>query len=84
MSIIVFMTISAILLCNTSKEISDLEGELVSIRNLLNTQAVVVHGLLLSCFVFCGNRLRLCFNLLQAMVCGFFCLCSILIDYLTS
>ncbi|KAL5196949.1 hypothetical protein ABZP36_000461 [Zizania latifolia] len=29
----------------TSKEISDLEGELLSIRNLLNTQAALIHGL---------------------------------------
>uniref|UniRef100_A0A7N0U0R7 Exocyst component Exo84 C-terminal domain-containing protein n=1 Tax=Kalanchoe fedtschenkoi TaxID=63787 RepID=A0A7N0U0R7_KALFE len=29
----------------TSKEISDLEGELLSMRNLLNTQAALVHGL---------------------------------------
>ncbi|XP_020091692.1 exocyst complex component EXO84B-like [Ananas comosus] len=29
----------------TSKEISDLEGELLSIRNLLSTQAALVHGL---------------------------------------
>lgn len=29
----------------TSKEISDLEGELLSIRNLLSTQAALIHGL---------------------------------------
>ncbi|KAI4328345.1 hypothetical protein L6164_020704 [Bauhinia variegata] len=29
----------------TSKEISDLEGELLSMRNLLSTQAALVHGL---------------------------------------
>ncbi|KAK9281747.1 hypothetical protein L1049_004892 [Liquidambar formosana] len=29
----------------TSKEISDLEGELFSIRNLLSTQAALIHGL---------------------------------------
>nr|XP_043623439.1 exocyst complex component EXO84B [Erigeron canadensis] len=29
----------------TSKEISDLEGELLSIRNLLSTQATIIHGL---------------------------------------
>lgn len=29
----------------TSKEISDLEGELLSIRNLLSTQATLIHGL---------------------------------------
>ncbi|CAM8956185.1 unnamed protein product [Rhodiola kirilowii] len=29
----------------TSREISDLEGELLSMRNLLNTQAALVHGL---------------------------------------
>lgn len=29
----------------TSKEISDLEGELLSIRNLLTTQATLIHGL---------------------------------------
>ncbi|KAL8128913.1 hypothetical protein V2J09_018068 [Rumex salicifolius] len=29
----------------TSKEISDLEGELLSIRNLLSTQASLIHGL---------------------------------------
>ncbi|XP_057535709.1 exocyst complex component EXO84B-like [Amaranthus tricolor] len=29
----------------TSKEISDLEGELLSIRNLLTTQAALIHGL---------------------------------------
>ncbi|KAL3689466.1 hypothetical protein R1sor_015775 [Riccia sorocarpa] len=29
----------------TSKEISDLEGELVSMRNLLSTQAALIHGL---------------------------------------
>ncbi|KAF3430956.1 hypothetical protein FNV43_RR25686 [Rhamnella rubrinervis] len=29
----------------TSKEISDLEGELYSIRNLLSTQAALIHGL---------------------------------------
>ncbi|KAI7756703.1 hypothetical protein M8C21_021728 [Ambrosia artemisiifolia] len=29
----------------TSKEISDLEGELLSIRNLLSTQAILIHGL---------------------------------------
>ncbi|XP_057949314.1 exocyst complex component EXO84A [Malania oleifera] len=29
----------------TSKEISDLEGELLSLRNLLSTQAALVHGL---------------------------------------
>ena len=32
-------------MCSTSKEISDLEGELVSMRNLLLTQAALVHGL---------------------------------------
>lgn len=31
--------------CRTSKEISDLEGELSSIRNLLSTQAALIHGL---------------------------------------
>ena len=31
--------------CSTSKEISDLEGELLSIRNLLSTQASLIHGL---------------------------------------
>lgn len=31
--------------CSTSKEISDLEGELSSIRNLLSTQATLIHGL---------------------------------------
>lgn len=30
---------------STSKEISDLEGELSSIRNLLSTQATLIHGL---------------------------------------
>jgi hypothetical protein len=30
---------------STSKEISDLEGELSSIRNLLSTQAALIHGL---------------------------------------
>ncbi|KAH1058405.1 hypothetical protein GYH30_002806 [Glycine max] len=35
----------------TSKEISDLEGELVSMRNLLNTQAAVVHGLAEGCML---------------------------------
>lgn len=29
----------------TSKEISDLEGELLSVRNLLNTQSALIHGL---------------------------------------
>ncbi|XP_010255764.1 PREDICTED: exocyst complex component EXO84A [Nelumbo nucifera] len=29
----------------TSKEISDLEGELLSIRNLMSTQAALIHGL---------------------------------------
>ncbi|XP_014519767.1 exocyst complex component EXO84A [Vigna radiata var. radiata] len=33
----------------TSKEISDLEGELVSMRNLLSTQAALVHGLADGC-----------------------------------
>lgn len=34
-----------IFLYSTSKEISDLEGELSSIRNLLSTQATLIHGL---------------------------------------
>lgn len=29
----------------TSKEISDLEGELLSVRNLLSTQSALIHGL---------------------------------------
>ncbi|KAL9328142.1 hypothetical protein ACSQ67_003145 [Phaseolus vulgaris] len=33
----------------TSKEISDLEGELLSMRNLLSTQAALVHGLADGC-----------------------------------
>ncbi|XP_020217958.1 exocyst complex component EXO84A [Cajanus cajan] len=33
----------------TSKEISDLEGELLSMRNLLSTQAALVHGLAEGC-----------------------------------
>ncbi|KAL2349326.1 hypothetical protein Fmac_003326 [Flemingia macrophylla] len=33
----------------TSKEISDLEGELLSMRNLLSTQAALVHGLSEGC-----------------------------------
>ena len=32
-------------MCRTSKEISDLEGGLSSIRNLLSTQATLIHGL---------------------------------------
>ncbi|RVW14575.1 Exocyst complex component EXO84B [Vitis vinifera] len=32
-------------ICVTSKEISDLEGELLSIRNLLSTQSGLIHGL---------------------------------------
>ncbi|KAG5068001.1 hypothetical protein AAZX31_01G037900 [Glycine max] len=35
----------------TSKEISDLEGELLSMRNLLNTQAALVHGLAEGCML---------------------------------
>lgn len=31
--------------CSTSKEISDLEGELSSMKNLLSTQATLIHGL---------------------------------------
>lgn len=37
--------ISFSLINRTSKEISDLEGELLSIRNLLATQAALIHGL---------------------------------------
>ena len=37
------------ILCSTSKEISDLEGELLSMRNLLSTQAALVHGLADGC-----------------------------------
>lgn len=32
-------------ICSTSREISDLEGQLLSMRNLLSTQAALVHGL---------------------------------------
>lgn len=32
-------------ICSTSKEISDLEGELSSMRNLLSTQATLIHNL---------------------------------------
>lgn len=35
----------SIILHSTSKEISDLEGELLSMRNLLSNQAALVHGL---------------------------------------
>lgn len=34
---------------STSKEISDLEGELLSMRNLLSTQAALVHGVAEGC-----------------------------------
>lgn len=37
--------LTALLTHSTSKEISDLEGELSSIRNLLSTQAALIHGL---------------------------------------
>lgn len=37
--------LQSLLLCRTSKEISDLEGELLSMRNLLNTQAAMVQKL---------------------------------------
>lgn len=33
------------LLCSTSREISNLEGQLLSMRNLLSTQGAIVHGL---------------------------------------
>jgi hypothetical protein len=36
-------------MCSTSKEISDLEGELLSMRNLLSNQAALVHGLAEGC-----------------------------------
>ena len=32
-------------ICRTSKEISDLEGELLAMRNLLSSQAALIHGL---------------------------------------
>lgn len=38
-------TIQVYLFTSTSKEISDLEGELSSIRNLLSTQAALIHSL---------------------------------------
>lgn len=34
-----------LIICSTSNEISDLEGQLLSMRNLLSTQAALVHGL---------------------------------------
>ena len=37
--------VSCALCCSTSKEISDLEGELFSIKNLLSTQAALIHEL---------------------------------------
>ncbi|EOY25712.1 F14N23.28, putative [Theobroma cacao] len=40
----VWIAIFTLTMC-TSKEISDLEGELSSIRNLLSTQATLIHGL---------------------------------------
>lgn len=39
------MKCTVFIYCSTSKEISDLEGELSSIRNLLSTQAALIHGL---------------------------------------
>ncbi|XP_061366106.1 exocyst complex component EXO84A-like [Gastrolobium bilobum] len=45
----ILKTIYAIFMCSTSKEISDLEGELLSMRNLLSTQAALVHGLAEGC-----------------------------------
>lgn len=39
------MASAIISLCSTSKEISGLEGELISMKNLLSTQAALVHDL---------------------------------------